>query len=184
MLSRPSERTPQVEAEFEAFCLARERIWLADYALFRVLMELNGERETWDDWRPEHYEHRRCPPLARFVRRREHALISARTPSVFTTTCNGSPTNNGATVKAYAPKRRRRAHGRHSFRQSAITAPMFSLIPNASALDWSGGAPPEPYFKDDEFTQKWGQNWGIPLYRLAANAQPSLRLVAAAHPLG
>jgi 4-alpha-glucanotransferase len=33
------------------------------------------------------------------------------------------------------------------------------------ALDWSGGAPPEPYFKDDEFTQKWGQNWGIPLYR-------------------
>jgi 4-alpha-glucanotransferase len=33
------------------------------------------------------------------------------------------------------------------------------------ALEWSGGAPPEPYFKDDEFTQKWGQNWGIPLYR-------------------
>jgi 4-alpha-glucanotransferase len=33
------------------------------------------------------------------------------------------------------------------------------------AIDWSGGAPPEPYFKDDEFTQKWGQNWGIPLYR-------------------
>src|SRR6266480_2500964 len=31
-------------------------------------------------------------------------------------------------------------------------------------LDWCGGAPPEPYFKDDEFTQKWGQNWGIPLY--------------------
>ena len=32
-------------------------------------------------------------------------------------------------------------------------------------LDWSGGAPPEPTFKDDAFTQKWGQNWGIPLYR-------------------
>jgi len=31
-------------------------------------------------------------------------------------------------------------------------------------LDWCGGAPPELYFKDDEFTQKWGQNWGIPLY--------------------
>jgi len=33
------------------------------------------------------------------------------------------------------------------------------------SLEWSAGAPPEPYFKDDEFTQKWGQNWGIPLYR-------------------
>ena len=42
---------------------------------------------------------------------------------------------------------------------------MFSRSRNEFALDWSGGAPPEPYFKDDEFTQKWGQNWGIPLYR-------------------
>ena len=33
---------------------------------------------------------------------------------------------------------------------------------------WSGGAPPEPYFKDDPFTQKWGQNWGIPVYDWAA----------------
>jgi 4-alpha-glucanotransferase len=32
-------------------------------------------------------------------------------------------------------------------------------------LDWYGGAPPEALFKDDEFVQKWGQNWGIPLYR-------------------
>jgi 4-alpha-glucanotransferase len=37
--------------------------------------------------------------------------------------------------------------------------------PNEFALEWCGGAPPEPYFKDDKFTQKWGQNWGIPLYR-------------------
>ncbi|PYK47343.1 MAG: hypothetical protein DME51_13840, partial [Verrucomicrobia bacterium] len=26
----------------------------------------------------------------------------------------------------------------------------------------------EPHFKDDAFTQKWGQNWGIPLYRWSA----------------
>jgi 4-alpha-glucanotransferase len=32
-------------------------------------------------------------------------------------------------------------------------------------LDWSGGAPPERVFKDDAFAVKWGQNWGIPLYR-------------------
>jgi 4-alpha-glucanotransferase len=30
---------------------------------------------------------------------------------------------------------------------------------------WSGGAPPEPLFKDDPFTCQWGQNWGVPLYR-------------------
>ena len=48
---------------------------------------------------------------------------------------------------------------------SATTAPTSSAQPDRFALDWSGGAPPEPYFKDDDFTQKWGQNWGIPLYR-------------------
>jgi 4-alpha-glucanotransferase len=37
--------------------------------------------------------------------------------------------------------------------------------PDEFVLDWFGGAPPEPHFKDDAFTQKWGQNWGIPLYR-------------------
>lgn len=32
-------------------------------------------------------------------------------------------------------------------------------------LDWCGGAPPETVFKHDAFIRKWGQNWGIPLYR-------------------
>ncbi len=32
-------------------------------------------------------------------------------------------------------------------------------------LTWSGGAPPEKVFKVDPFTEKWGQNWGIPIYR-------------------
>jgi 4-alpha-glucanotransferase len=31
-------------------------------------------------------------------------------------------------------------------------------------LDWSGGAPPEKTFKVDAFTEKWGQNWGVPNY--------------------
>src|SRR5690606_33087107 len=32
-------------------------------------------------------------------------------------------------------------------------------------LEWCGGAPPETMFKHDRFIQRWGQNWGIPLYR-------------------
>lgn len=31
-------------------------------------------------------------------------------------------------------------------------------------LDWSAGAPPEKVFQADAFTEKWGQNWGAPLY--------------------
>ncbi|MCC8021106.1 MAG: 4-alpha-glucanotransferase [Akkermansia sp.] len=32
-------------------------------------------------------------------------------------------------------------------------------------MEWSGGAPAEGDFADDPFTGKWGQNWGVPLYR-------------------
>src|ERR1043166_5405510 len=42
--------------------------------------------------------------------------------------------------------------------------PHFSV--NGSTLNtFSGGAPPEKVFKVDPFTEKWGQNWGIPNYR-------------------
>ena len=50
------------------------------------------------------------------------------------------------------------------FGVSYYSADVFAR-PDDFVLDWCGGAPPEPYFKDDAFTQKWGQNWGIPLYR-------------------
>src|SRR5262245_15679952 len=39
----------QPNDNFERFCLT-EKEWLDDYSLFRVLMEVNGERETWDEW--------------------------------------------------------------------------------------------------------------------------------------
>ena len=32
-------------------------------------------------------------------------------------------------------------------------------------MNWSGGSPAEGHFGQDPFTGKWGQNWGIPLYR-------------------
>ncbi len=66
--------------------------------------------------------------------------------------------------QAYAEERGVALMGDIPFGVSYYSADVFSR-PDEFALDWSGGAPPEPYFKDDEFTQKWGQNWGIPLYR-------------------
>jgi 4-alpha-glucanotransferase len=38
-------------------------------------------------------------------------------------------------------------------------------------LAWSGGCPPEKVFKVDPFTEKWGQNWGIPLYKWSVSQE-------------
>ena len=67
-------------------------------------------------------------------------------------------------IKSYAEEREVALMGDIPFGVSYYSADVFAR-PDEFALDWFGGAPPEPYFKDDEFTQKWGQNWGIPLYR-------------------
>lgn len=37
--------------------------------------------------------------------------------------------------------------------------------------DWCGGAPAEGNYAADPFTAKWGQNWGIPLYKWDVMAQ-------------
>src|SRR5205814_9235191 len=47
------QRKEEETADFNAFC-ETEAAWLNDYAFFRALMEENGGRETWDQWREEH----------------------------------------------------------------------------------------------------------------------------------
>lgn len=138
--------------QFEAFGNA-ERTWLDDYALFRALMEQNGERETWDQWKnfslgdevPPEIEERR--QFFRYVQWIAHEQWRA--------------------VKKFAEERGVALMGDIPFGVSYYSADVFAR-PEIFCLDWSGGAPPEPYFKDDEFTQKWGQNWGIPLYNWEA----------------
>jgi 4-alpha-glucanotransferase len=49
------------------------------------------------------------------------------------------------------------------FGVSYYSADVFSH-PELFRVSWSGGTPPDKIFKHDLFVQKWGQNWGIPLY--------------------
>ena len=74
-------------------------------------------------------------------------------------------------IKSYAEERGVALMGDIPFGVSYCSADVFAR-PDEFMLDWFGGAPPEPYFEDDAFTRKWGQNWGIPLYeweRMRAN---------------
>ena len=127
-------------------------------------MEINRESETWDEWKREH----RDPQTARSWL----AGHSAETRAQFS-----AREKFFCYVQWIADQQWREvkicggawggAHGRHSVRRQLLQRGCF-LERDVFHLDWSGGAPPEPYFKDDEFTQKWGQNWGIPVYRWEA----------------
>jgi 4-alpha-glucanotransferase len=153
--------TESRRSQFEQFCL-QERVWLEPYSFFRTLMELNGEREAWDEWQPAH----RSPQSARNwldlqpSTGREQFASRAR----FFGYVQWIADQQWREISKFADERGVALMGDIPFGVSYYSADVFSHG-DIFALDWSGGAPPEPYFKDDEFTQKWGQNWGIPVYQ-------------------
>jgi 4-alpha-glucanotransferase len=149
---------------FAAF-IETEKPWLDGYVFFRALMEENGGTEAYDYWPEEHrsvesarawLEARPAEAQAQFKRREQ-----------FFRYVQWIAYGQWMAAKAYADERGVALMGDIPFGVSYYSADVFSR-PDQFLLEWSGGAPPEPYFKDDEFTQKWGQNWGIPLYNWSA----------------
>ena len=156
--TRPDEKR---QSSFRDFC-TRESAWLDDYALFRVLMENNNESEAWDQWPTEHRSIERARDWLSDLPQNQQALITRLQD--FFRYVQWIAHQQWSEIKSYPEQRDVALMGDIPFGVSYYSADVFAR-PNEFALDWFGGAPPEPYFKDDEFTQKWGQNWGIPIYR-------------------
>jgi 4-alpha-glucanotransferase len=159
--SRRGEKDPACAKGFAAFCEA-ESAWLVEYAFFRALMEENGNSERWDLW-PE--EHRTADSACAWLLA-QTAEVQRRFSEreLFFKYVQWVAFDQWSTMRTYAEERGVALMGDIPFGVNYYSADVYSRR-DEFALDWSGGAPPEPYFKDDEFTQKWGQNWGIPLYR-------------------
>ena len=157
--TRREVNDPRIAA-FADFC-ARERSWLQDYALFRALMEMHHESEAWDNWRPEVQAH----DAARvwIEAQPDHQRSAFHDRERFFCYIQWIADLQWREVSQFAASRGVALMGDIPFGVSYYSADVFAR-PDEFHLDWSGGAPPEPYFKDDFFTMKWGQNWGIPVY--------------------
>ncbi|MDR1191353.1 MAG: 4-alpha-glucanotransferase [Verrucomicrobiales bacterium] len=146
--------------KFEQF-IRDEKSWLADYGLFRVLMELNDGAPTWERWLPEH----RSPSAARSwlatLSKREQTKLAGR--ERFFAFVQWLLFTQWSAVRADGDARGVALMGDIPFGVSRHSADVWARRENFD-LRWSGGAPPEPFFQPDEFTKKWGQNWGMPLY--------------------
>ena len=152
------------QSEFERFC-EEESSWLRDYALFRVLIEQNKGSAAWDQWPPQHQTIESARNWMRDLPKEKQHTIARRLD--FFCYVQWIAHQQWRSVKAYAEQRGMALMGDIPFGVSYYSADVFSRR-DEFVLDWFGGAPPEPHFKDDVFTQKWGQNWGIPLYRWSA----------------
>lgn len=147
---------PDRLGEFEAFC-AKEAAWLEDFCLFRVLMEEHGH-EDWTNWKTD----LNTAAKARAWREANAEELDDRLR--FHAYVQWLCFSQWAELRQYANGKEVRLMGDIPFGISWCSADVF-FQPEQFDLEWCGGAPPETYFKDDYFVQRWGQNWGIPLYR-------------------
>src|SRR5205823_5044629 len=124
--------------------------------------EANGENEAWDKWPPE----QRTIGSARgwLDRQPREQRKQFHHREDFFRYVQWIAHEQWAEVKDHADKRGVALMGDIPFGVSYYSADVFTR-PDEFMLDWCGGAPPETHFKDDQFTVKWGQNWGIPLFR-------------------
>jgi len=146
---------------FRKFC-EEEAAWLHDYAFFRVLMEENDDSPAWNRWPAQHQSIERARTWLHDLPQNQQAAITNR--QNFFCYVQWIAHQQWREIKSYAEERGVALMGDIPFGVSYYSVDVFARR-DEFVLDWAGGAPPEPYFKDDEFTQKWGQNWGIPLYR-------------------
>jgi 4-alpha-glucanotransferase len=149
------------QLEFATFC-EEEAGWLRDYAFFRVLMEENDDSAAWNRWPAQHQSLEKARIWLHGLSQDRQAALSRR--QKFFCYVQWIAHQQWRAIKSYAEERGVALMGDIPFGVSYYSADVFARR-NEFALEWCGGAPPEPYFKDDAFTQKWGQNWGIPLYR-------------------
>lgn len=139
---------------------AAEAAWLEDYCLFCVLMERAGT-EDWTAWPAEYGTPAAARRWLEEARATDAVVIEAELG--FHAYGQWLCAQQWQALRAEARSHGVALMGDVPFGVSWCSADVF-FHPEQFDLAWCGGAPPEHYFKDDLFVQKWGQNWGIPLY--------------------
>jgi 4-alpha-glucanotransferase len=147
--------------EFHAFVIENAD-WLSDYALFRVLMEVNSNLSKWEHWPANHESPRTARAWLLALPEQPREELARK--ELFFKYVQWIAFSQWQAVSAYGSAKKVYLMGDIPFGVGRYSADVWANR-DVFDLDWSGGAPPEKVFKVDPFTEKWGQNWGIPIYR-------------------
>lgn len=147
--------------EFRAW-VKEQAGWIEGYALFRTLMDENGGTEMWDTWPAPQQTLETA--LAWLALQKATVRRGFERKMRYFQYVQWLAFGQWSALKAYCDGRGVALMGDVPIGVSYYSSDVF-CTPEIFNLRWSGGAPPEKVFKSDPFTEKWGQNWGVPLYR-------------------
>ena len=148
--------------DFLAFC-ETEAAWLDDYCVFRLLMDFEEQNPNWETWNSDYRDLEAAKEFIAVSIKNSDERRSAYW-MLFFAYVQWIARSQWKSVADYGRRKGVKLMGDIPIGISVASADVFANR-DIFDLDWYGGAPPEALFKDDEFVQKWGQNWGIPLYR-------------------
>ena len=163
--ARFSSSTDPVErAEFATF-RAHNSAWLPDYCLFKILMEINGEGLTWDQWPAETSTPENARRHVAGLRKTNPGHIDSRTD--YFAYVQWLCFRQWRDLRAHADAKGVKLMGDLPIGVSFHSADVF-FNRSEFLTDWFGGTAPEGYSATDPFIHEWGQNWGIPIYNWGA----------------
>lgn len=142
-----------LRAEFEEW-VHRQGLWLEDYCTFLVASFGFGTIAWWL-WPEQNTD---------VVRRIVNDCADSRAQKRHQQWLQWLCAREWARVRAHADEKGVLLMGDIPIGVSVASADVF-FERYLFDMDWSGGAPAEGNFAEDPFTARWGQNWGIPLYR-------------------
>ncbi|WP_348544992.1 4-alpha-glucanotransferase [Chthoniobacter sp.] len=160
-LSHSWKKNDRRARAFRVF-LKSEAAWLNGYAFFRVLIEENGGTERWDMWPTEQRSFAQAQAWLAVQKPAKRHEIEQRLRLVSYVQWIAWDQWRG--IHDYATSNDVSLMGDIPFGVSYYSADVWTR-PELFDHIWCGGCPPERVFETDPFTYKWGQNWGIPLYR-------------------
>ena len=131
--------------------------WLEDFVCFQILCDLFGT-EIWWHW-PEQDPARAKAIASDYEEEKDFARW-------LQWLCE----KQWEFIRIYADERNVKLMGDIPIGVSLSSADVF-FERHLFDTEWCGGAPAEGSYAEDPFTVKWGQNWGIPLYRWDVMAQ-------------
>lgn len=139
-----------------------EASWLANYCIYRWLMDRADGSEAWDWWPEERKTVAGALSYLESERSKDAAAVEERLE--FYAWVQWLCFRQWRAVREHADRVGVKLMGDIPIGVSRYSADVFFHREDFD-LENCGGAPPELIFKHDLFIQKWGQNWGIPLYR-------------------
>jgi 4-alpha-glucanotransferase len=152
--------------------VAEQAAWIEGYGMFRVLMDENSVNERWDLWPEDRRTYAAAQGWLARQRGAERKRLDRRMR--FYKWVQWVAFNQWEEAKVHAEERGVWLMGDVPFGVSYYSSDVFSE-PDLFDLTWSGGAPPEPAFQNEPFVAKWGQNWGVPLYRWDRHRETGFR---------